>query len=362
MKQIEIFKTGRHTAMNGRSVDFGEADLLAAAKAYDPAKHEAPLVVGHPKADAPAYGWVKGLDFSEGSLNATPDQVDADFAELVNAGRFKHVSASFYLPDSPSNPAPGSYYLRHVGFLGAQPPAVKGLKAVSFGEAEEGVIEFGDWADRVEAGLFRRLREWIIGKFGLEEADKAVPGWDVDIVQEEAARPDQPEPVPATGGLDYHESTEEEQMKAEELAARETALKQKEADFAEREANLKKQESATRHNEHLSFAEGLVKDGKLLPAQKDAAVALLDFASSQEGVIEFGEGDAKQSGAAADTLRKFLEGQPKIVEFGEVAGGSGKTDAGAEELIADYMEKNDGITYKQAYLAVSKERPELFKE
>ncbi len=51
---------------------------------------------------------------------------------MVKAGRFKSRSASFYHPDNPNNPKPGVYYLRHVGFLGAQPPAVKGLKAVEF--------------------------------------------------------------------------------------------------------------------------------------------------------------------------------------------------------------------------------------
>lgn len=39
---------------------------------------------------------------------------------------------------------PGVYYLRHVGFLGAQPPAVKGLRSIELAEAEPGVIEFSE--------------------------------------------------------------------------------------------------------------------------------------------------------------------------------------------------------------------------
>ncbi|OYW21050.1 MAG: hypothetical protein B7Z43_11640, partial [Sphingomonas sp. 12-62-6] len=46
-----------------------EADLAATAAAYDPAKFEAPIVVGHPALDAPAYGWVRGLAFAEGTLD-----------------------------------------------------------------------------------------------------------------------------------------------------------------------------------------------------------------------------------------------------------------------------------------------------
>ena len=89
MKSLHIFKPGKHTAVNGHEIHFTEADLIASAKAYDPAKHEAPLVVGHPKMDDPAYGWAKSLAYADGALVATPDQVDPAFAELVGAGRYK---------------------------------------------------------------------------------------------------------------------------------------------------------------------------------------------------------------------------------------------------------------------------------
>lgn len=136
---LHIFKPGRHTAMNGQALAFSEADLAATCAAYDPAKHEAPLVVGHPAHDIPAYGWVKALAFNEGGIDATPAQVNSDFADMVAAGAFKKISAAFYAPDAPQNPVPGVYYLRHVGFLGAQPPAVKGLRSPAFADAEVGV-------------------------------------------------------------------------------------------------------------------------------------------------------------------------------------------------------------------------------
>ena len=132
----EIFRAGTRTDANGNTVTITEADLAAAAQAYDPKVHEAPIVVGHPKADAPAYGWVKSLGVQNGVLTADFAQVDEGFADLVKAGRYKKVSASFYPPTSPNNPKPGVWTLRHVGFLGAQPPAVKGLSAISFAEGE----------------------------------------------------------------------------------------------------------------------------------------------------------------------------------------------------------------------------------
>ena len=372
--KMEIFKPGKHTAMNGRTLDFTEADMKATVAAYDPAKFQAPLVIGHPTMDAPAYGWVDSLSYAEQTMLADPIDVDAAFAEMVNSGRFKKVSASFYLPDAPNNPVPGVYYLRHVGFLGAQAPAVKGLRPVSFAASEEGVVEFGDWADRVEAGLFRKLREWIISKFGVEEADKALPGWDVDVVHTEAAKPDpdtEAGVAPAYAEGQHHNKEDRNMPTQEELAAKEAALKQQEASFAERETKLREGERKALHQEHLVFAEGLVKEGKLLPAKKEQAVALLDFAAGIEGgqVIEFGEGDGKKSLPVAELFKDFLTDQPKIVEFGEVAkpGGEGATaefaaapgfavDAAGLELhnkALAYQAGHPGVEYLAAVKAVS---------
>lgn len=380
-KTLEIFKPGKHATLDGRTINFSEEDVKASVTAYDPALHEAPIVVGHPRTDAPAYGWVKGLEFAEGKMTAEPDQVDANFAEMVNAGRFKKISASFYLPDAPGNPKPGVYYLRHVGFLGAQPPSVKGLKSASFSETEEGIIEFGDYDDVINASMWRRLREWIIGKFGIEEADKVVPDYNVGTL-EDAARTEapvetqsafaethpHPNPLPEGEGI---EKEKEEQMKEKELKEKEDALNQKEAAFAEREANLKRKEVEARHSEHVSFAEGLIKEGKLLPVHKDRVVGILDFADGLEnGVVEFGEGDGKTGQPVSQVFREFLTGQPKIVEFGEVAEGEGEpsdsasfaaapgftVDTAALEIhqkALSYQAKNPGTEYMAAVKAVS---------
>ena len=102
----EIFRAGTRPDANGKPVTITHAA---------PKVHEAPIVVGHPKADAPTYGWVSGLKAENGVLMADFDQVDEGFADLVKAGRYKKVSASFYLPTSPNNPKPGVWTLRHVG-------------------------------------------------------------------------------------------------------------------------------------------------------------------------------------------------------------------------------------------------------
>ena len=87
-----------------------------------------------------SYGWIETLRCNGSALEATPRAVEPAFAEMVNAERFNRISASFFLPDAPNNPVRGAYYLRHVGFLGAAAPAVKGLRKPQFSADSAGVI------------------------------------------------------------------------------------------------------------------------------------------------------------------------------------------------------------------------------
>ncbi len=331
-KPLQIFKPGKHTAMSGDALSFSETDLAATAAAYDPAKHEAPIVIGHPKHDSPAYGWIGKLAFAEGGLEADPVQVNPDFAEMVKKGLFKKISASFYAPDSPSNPVPGVYYLRHVGMLGAQPPAVKGLRTPEFADAEVGVVEFADWDDMQNASLWRNFREWMIGKFGIDEADKVVPGYTVSSLETSAQQEDDDQSQ-TTGAAIVAPSFSETHPKGDEMSvedkaelarlkAENEAFKAGQAAFAEAE---RKRAADARHADHIAFAETLAKDGKLLPAQKDVAVATLDFMAGQEKTVEFGEGDAKKP--LVDAFKGLLQTLPKQVEFSEVGAEGDKTAA-----------------------------------
>ena len=85
IKPLEIFRAGTHTAMSGITLSFSEADLDGMVAAYDPGRHQAPMVVGHPAADAPAYGWVRGLVRAGDVLQALPEQIDPAFAELARS-------------------------------------------------------------------------------------------------------------------------------------------------------------------------------------------------------------------------------------------------------------------------------------
>lgn len=130
---IEIFYAGRHQAMDGQEIIFTPADVQLMASNYDPKSVTAPLVIGHPDNNQPAYGWVKSLQATpDGRLLMIADQIHPSFAQSVKNGHFKKRSASFYAPGAYNNPAPRGWYLRHVGWLGAMQPAIKGLADVQF--------------------------------------------------------------------------------------------------------------------------------------------------------------------------------------------------------------------------------------
>lgn len=319
MKRIHIFSTGKHTANDGQTLSFDETHLAGCAAVYNPELHESPLVIGHPHHNLPAYGWVKGLEFADGGLSAIPDQVNPEFEEMVVSGAFKKISASFYKPDAPNNPTPGHLYLRHVGFLGAQPPAVKGLKPIEFSDDAENdhvfTVEFGEINPRNIALMMRGMRDWILGKFGQEDADKALPGWDVQWISDQAAIPEAETATPSPAFSETPEPSptpkpaptpKEDTVTDEELKAREAEIAKREASFAETQARA----SA------VEFADGLIRDGKLVPAQKDQVVSLAThLAVNAEGEISFAEGTPAV--APLDAFKAILGAAPKAVDFSE---------------------------------------------
>lgn len=328
---IQCFKPGRHVALSGAMLAFAAADLEATARSYDPALHEAPLVVGHPTIDGPAYGWVAALAHREGALEASPRQVNAEFAALVNEGAFKKVSCAFWSPDAPGNPVPGVFYLRHIGFLGAAAPGVEGLRTPQFAGGDEGVVEFSAWDDQTNASLWRGLRDWLLGKFGQDEADRAVPAYLVSSVEQGAAQElrdevnAQPDvtaaPAFAAPGTKTTTLTETvvtpEQIAA--VRAENEALRQQLADQAA--ANRKARLDAA-HADTVAFADGLVAGAQLAADERELVVVALDtLAAAAEDagqVLQFAAGENKQV-PLLPALRALLTKLPKRVALGRVA-------------------------------------------
>lgn len=145
---IEVFRAGDFRDMTGGSHSISESDLHQIAASYDKDMSPAPVVIGHPETDAPAYGWIDRLYVEGGKMKAMLHDTVAEFADWVKAGRYRRVSLAFFPAGHSANPKPGALYVKHVGFLGAVPPAVSGLKPVSFSDTGQGgIILFQDRPD-----------------------------------------------------------------------------------------------------------------------------------------------------------------------------------------------------------------------
>ena len=327
---IEIFRAGRHLDDAGVAHHFSEADLDGMAASYSPALREAPLTVGHPKDNLPAYGWVKAVARTPaGTLAITPHQVEPQFAEMVQAGRFKKRSASFYPPHAPNNPTPGKWYLRHVAFLGAQPPAVAGLKDIQFSEDDAGgAVSFSEPATA--------------------EPSTQEPDDMSKELQEQLAKT-QAELAAA------NEATTKAQADA--------AAHKKAADDAQAQAaSFAEKARADRKAGFVSFAETQVQAGRLLPKDKDMAVATLD-ALADATPVEFAEGDTTRKVSPAQWLQDLIAKAPPAVSFGEFAPRSaitqiqpgaaqGKSDAEIDQAAKAYMRQHK-VDYSEALGAVT---------
>jgi hypothetical protein len=333
---LEIFKAGTHIAEDGREMTFTEADLQEIADNYDPVLSEAPIVIGHPKSNtAPAYGWAQSVFKKGRSLFAVPHQVEPQFAELVNAGRYKKISPSIYLPDSPGNPTPGKHNLKHIGFLGAIPPSVKGMRSASFAEGD-GAVSFSmnatglGWA---LTDIFQRIRDAWIDEKGLEAADKVIPQWQIRSIGEYTADKDESNAQAIAAYAEQRNTntpeiamSQENKTAAAEFAERETKLNAQATELSQREQAIAEREAKAQREDAAAFCEGLVNEGKLLPRQKASTVELL-LALPANTALNFAEGDKTVSKPAGEVLRTFLSDLPKQVDLSEKSRGEGGAQA-----------------------------------
>lgn len=341
---IEIFRAGRHTDDSGVVHTFGPAELRSMAASYSPELREAPLTIGHPKDNLPAYGWVKSVAQNANTLVITPHQVEPQFAQMVSAGRFKKRSASFYTPHSPHNPTPGHWYLRHVAFLGAQPPAIAGLKDIAFSQDDAGAVCFSEALSADPA----------------DPAPTLIPT---------------PTPTPPTT-QDPTDMSKELQAQLDEANAKlqaanaATAKAQTEAATATQKAataeataaSFAEQARADRKAGFVSFAQAQVQAGKLLPKDEAMAVATLQALADAQPV-EFAEGDATRKVSPAQWLQDHLASAAPAVSFGEFAPGKGtgqiqpgsargKSDAEIDTAARSFM-RTHKVDYAEALGAVT---------
>jgi len=359
---IEVFRTGTHTSNNGIKKTYTEADLDNIVKLYnEQTDHEAPLVLGHPATDSPAYGWGKELKRVGAKMLAYVDQVADSIVEAVNKGEYKKVSIALY-PDG---------LLRHIGLLGAVPPAVKGLAPVQFAEG----LEFDEYiwvTDETRmptvARILSSIRDFFIEKHGVETTDKIIDKDDIAYLnrpaQENMITVKDKEETALNPNYSEQEVSDMEKAQLEDfekglLAKVQTMVTESMTSFGETVGkqitnlttlvtsqvetaakNAKTAAIETAKTAFATFCETLCKEGKMLPAEKDGIV--LEFADLlvAEQTMTFAETDVKPS----EKMKKRLESRPVMFKPGMTfADPNKKTKTAGTEVPVEFAELSDRI-------------------
>lgn len=337
---VEVFKAGTHTDSTGKQQTFTQADLDQMV-----VNHElgaAPAVLGHPKNDAPAYAWVGEYKRDGDTLFAKFKDINPAFENGVKTGAYRNRSVSVY-PDKKCG-----WRVRHVGWLGAVPPAIDGLAACSFSAADDDCFEFAApgyslvWGLESAAKLLRRLRDRMIEKDGLEAADTTLPQWEIDSMTEAATtaraqfNDDKPTLFNQPTGEDDMSITQEAHdravadAKAAGIAEEKARTEAAEAKFNASSTELVTLKKAAQKERIAGLIKGWTEKGLITPAevpglaeymaqQEDAGV---EFTFSKDGT------DGKKT--PIQFFTDFMAARKPVVKLGGSGGGNVGNDDGID--------------------------------
>lgn len=385
---IEVFKVGTHTDAAGTTRDWTLDDMRTMVTRYndqpEETRHVAPFVLGHPLDNSPSYGWTERLALRGTSVWAGLRDVDEGVQEAVNKGRYEKISIALY----------DDLLLMHIGLLGAIPPAVKGMTPVAFGSRQAAylfhmpparttsaptrntptparttptpqrystfttgnsmnvLMAFVDWIrqnygeeaanqtqgkiDELTAGVLQSMQEFVTTTFGADVGAAA----EAKLAELQAA-PQTPPEEPATAASDPAAPAQEPQQQptpqpaapqpAASYTQQNAAFSQpRDVAFSQMQRELEGIQRREREREQDDFVEGLIKQGRVVPATKAAVKAQLEnaFMSDMKGVTT----------GAFEGAKKLFSSLPPVVQFGEVAtrtGGTRATKAIAENFSSD---------------------------
>lgn len=329
MKLIHIFKAGKHTDMNGHEQEYTQADIENIAKQYNEqpsdSKHYAPIVVGHPKTNSPAFGWIKKLHVKGGDLYAEPEKVNPEFEKLVKSGAYRTRSAAFY--------ADGK--LRHVGFLGACPPAVKGLEDFAFADNEDyAVFELErqqNFKNKTTADILRKIKMLLAGVPGttFDTIEKAVPDYAIDSIGGEMKIE---ELTKENESLHSENIAYAEKVKTLEERIQVLEQKQKETFFAEFKEKLVGKMPQVEQEKAIAIAEKMYADGGI-----DGVQTFFQFVENMPVIIP------QEKDIATNGVGNEYSENEDYVEFAEVDDERRKLDAKTKKIM-----KEKGLSYKDA--------------
>lgn len=270
--KFEIFKAGTHTSDKGISKEYTLNDLNFIANSYKPEEDEAPIVIGHPEDNDPAFGWISSLSISEeGNLiaEAPDDKLHPEFLTALKEGRYKKRSISL-TPEGK---------LRHVGFLGASKPAVKGLSDIQFTSQSSEVYEF-------------------------------------ELSEEKNIKKESIVPKPEIDSSKYSELSQEINQLKESINSIQQNFTESDSTktiIAKLSSQVNSIQAKLSNTDFESLLESKVNEGTLTPAIKDKVLAVSNFAQAQNFSEDFSP--AKFQSDFNSHLIALVNSFPKIIFY-----------------------------------------------
>lgn len=291
---IDVCREGRWIDATGRRVHVTAARLSELAEGY---KHSdpAPVVIGHPETDAPAWAWIEALRVNGDRLQAKLRNIAPAFRQAVEAGRYAGRSIAY-----------GAAGVRHLAFLGGRAPAVSGLAPTQFAAPVEHAISFtvsdgGELAAAMPwqwegfaamAALARGMRDAMIASDGLEAADRLLPEYQIETLERAAIEAER-----EAGGRMMAGPADPARI---ELAAREARIRQREI--------------------RMDMIEPHLAAGRVTPAEGAMLAAIMQRLDAGDSIRFAGaDGDVTEEPAVA--FNRFLAALPVRVPYGELASG-----------------------------------------
>ncbi|MCK5615276.1 hypothetical protein KAR91_76135 [Candidatus Pacearchaeota archaeon] len=299
--------------IDGKNLKENVADELV--ETYEPYKHEAPNVIGHPETNKPAYGWVKKI-YRKGKNLWMKASILPGLADMIRKGMYKKRSIAWYPPNHPANPTPGKNYLMHVGWLGAVPPAIKGMP---------------------DAQLSENIDDVVVVEYLEEKKEKETESMDKDkFIYTQEAHEDILTTKLSEAKTKFEDGNKDNMKTlAEEKKGFEDKIKKLEDEAKVKDTQIK---TFTEKTYELEVAKALSDDLKLkiAPANKEKVEAQLlklrklseedlkdqvEIYKAQPDIIELGENeDAAGEGGEKKTLteKKVEDGTMSIVDMVEL--------------------------------------------
>ena len=328
---MNIFKAGLQTAESGMSREFTLSELDEIVNSYDPLAHEAPIRIGHEDNDkVPAWGWVKGLARKGEDLYAKVD-FSPLAKEFVKNGLYKKVSASFYSPASKINPHPGKWSLRHVALLGAQPPAVKGLKGFAYEESQSECWSFSSELELekiYDAELGPTMKQSLSPLQMLKEK--------IDMAKEMMAE-------------------EEEVQEPTELDMKEKSKKDKKEDVSETELESEMPMEAEEEVELKEKSKAKAKKEMEMPEEVEEIIEEVD---EELELKEKSKAKAKKEMEMPEEVEEIIEEVDEELELKEKSKAKAKKEMEMpEEVEEEELEDVEEVELKEKSKAKSKPKP-----